>query len=1395
MRSQAFSLNSGALKNVLHPLSPWVLPLAFLLLVAITSPSSGQTPEFIYQKAGTGSAVLDPNGDGYVSASSAGFSVSDYSESEIPFKPLPVVASEPTSDVGTGPGCGFTDFVDNGSEQPSYAYLSPANNLLFRFRLGNTASNSKGYSILIDTDQKFGSTGATADPNYTVNNPGFEIEVQLATNFGVRLYDIDGLSTAGSYLVQLAAANYSQKAVALTTQCNNPDYFYDFYIPFAVITSYFPSITTATPLRMVANTVIAPQSALSGVSDIGGFDDNSAGGSATIAWTQLIANFPPTPATALGSTSSGFTTTTPVIMSPLSNGTVKVSGTSTAADGTVVRVYVNGTLYGSIPVIANAWTFTWTANVSTPALVTGQTVYATAQTGSQPVSAASNPVTVIGCSSPSVITAAASVSGGGGKDVSGTSSEPAGTGVTVYINGNTSTAQAASVLSNGTWVISPGSTILANGDVLTASTSGCGTSARFYFCKTGIALTATPTVNTPAAGAGSVTGTCVSGATVEVYKNGVYAGTALTSGTTWSFSTPVATCDYYYAYAKASSNTCYSSASASVLVSGVVAAAPVISGTYCSTGAQTVSGTSTEAAGTVIQLYKAGNTLLGTTTVSNYGYWSLSGIVLSAGDALKARAVPPVTSCRQTSAASATVPVGSTTALGALSVAASVTEGASSVGGTGAVSGSTVKLYIDGVLLGTTTASGSNWTLSGLGTYDVYAGGKLTATLTTSPNCESAASTPVTVACIAPLSTPTRTLVTASVCSGSSTTVTVGNSESEVTYQLYNGGISSGESALGTGGTITLTSAALTTHPTTLQVVASKVSAVSCQTNIGASLSVTVNSLPSVGTLSVISTPACNNGAAVLSLTATSNTSSYQLRRGSVNEGSAVTGNGSTLSFTTAAVNGTTSFQVLVTHNTTGCTASSNSVSVTPAGGSSAGQSVTVTSATVCVNSTTPINVTTENNATYTYQIRETGTNALVGSSFTGNGAIISRSPTALTSAGTRTYYVTVTTGSCSVTLTTQPTLTWTNAPSTANAGPAQTVCGSSTTLSATSPASGTGAWSQASGPNTAVFSSTSSTTPTVSNLVSGTYAFRWTVSVPCSGATSSSNDVTIAVNCPAIYAVAAAKALSSYTAGEVLATPSDGDGAITNAVLASGSSLPPGTALQASTGVITVSNPSSLVAGSYFFNITTTDAKSIAHTVSVTMSFSTYNISLPIELLRFTARASDSGVVLEWLTASERSNDYFVVERSRDALTFERLQKMKAAGTTQRVTRYQWTDPSPFPEGNYYRLRQTDHNGTSSYSESLYASGSPSARAAVCQWYPNPCQDLLTMVTWLAQAESILFQVRDLSNRVLLEKRVSASEGKNETALNISNLPDGVYLMVTQGTTLLSTQRLVKMR
>jgi hypothetical protein len=87
--------------------------LSFVFLLIISASTFAQTPGLIFKPAAVpGRAVLDPNGDGYTSSTSAGFTSDDKTQSEIPFVPLVFPMVEPTGDLGPGPDYSFTDFVD-----------------------------------------------------------------------------------------------------------------------------------------------------------------------------------------------------------------------------------------------------------------------------------------------------------------------------------------------------------------------------------------------------------------------------------------------------------------------------------------------------------------------------------------------------------------------------------------------------------------------------------------------------------------------------------------------------------------------------------------------------------------------------------------------------------------------------------------------------------------------------------------------------------------------------------------------------------------------------------------------------------------------------------------------------------------------------------------------------------------------------------------------------------------------------------------------------------------------------------------------------------------------------------------------------------------------------------
>jgi hypothetical protein len=90
------------------------------------------------------------------------------------------------------------------------------------------------------------------------------------------------------------------------------------------------------------------------------------------------------------------------------------------------------------------------------------------------------------------------------------------------------------------------------------------------------------------------------------------------------------------------------------------------------------------------------------------------------------------------------------------------------------------------------------------------------------------------------------------------------------------------------------------------------------------------------------------------------------------------------------------------------------------------------------------------------------------------------------------------------------------------------------------------------------------------------------------------------------------------------------------------------------------------------------------------------------VELLSFTAEVVSQGVALNWTTASEINNDYFTIERSADAVHFEDLLKVNGAGNSTRHCITAHSINKPLQGISYYRLKQTDFDGTSSWSDAV---------------------------------------------------------------------------------------------
>jgi len=85
----------------------------------------------------------------------------------------------------------------------------------------------------------------------------------------------------------------------------------------------------------------------------------------------------------------------------------------------------------------------------------------------------------------------------------------------------------------------------------------------------------------------------------------------------------------------------------------------------------------------------------------------------------------------------------------------------------------------------------------------------------------------------------------------------------------------------------------------------------------------------------------------------------------------------------------------------------------------------------------------------------------------------------------------------------------------------------------------------------------------------------------------------------------------------------------------------------------------------------------------------------LPVELISFTGKRIDNSILLHWDVASEINNDYYTVLRADSSYVFFPILKINGAGYASMERNYFSSDYSPEAGINYYKLIQTDYDGT----------------------------------------------------------------------------------------------------
>ncbi len=166
----------------------------------------------------------------------------------------------------------------------------------------------------------------------------------------------------------------------------------------------------------------------------------------------------------------------------------------------------------------------------------------------------------------------------------------------------------------------------------------------------------------------------------------------------------------------------------------------------------------------------------------------------------------------------------------------------------------------------------------------------------------------------------------------------------------------------------------------------------------------------------------------------------------------------------------------------------------------------------------------------------------------------------------------------------------------------------------------------------------------------------------------------------------------------------------------------------------------------------------------------------LPIELVSFEAKHANDKVELTWITASEKNNNYFTVERSADGVNFESISVVKGAGNSNGMRSYKDYDLKPLDiDVAYYRLKQTDFDGTFTYSK-MVAVGKRKLNASEFSIMPNPSENgIFTIASNQNEiSKNSTVEILDYTGRLISENVLQT----NSSTIDLSSYSKGLYIV-----------------
>lgn len=179
----------------------------------------------------------------------------------------------------------------------------------------------------------------------------------------------------------------------------------------------------------------------------------------------------------------------------------------------------------------------------------------------------------------------------------------------------------------------------------------------------------------------------------------------------------------------------------------------------------------------------------------------------------------------------------------------------------------------------------------------------------------------------------------------------------------------------------------------------------------------------------------------------------------------------------------------------------------------------------------------------------------------------------------------------------------------------------------------------------------------------------------------------------------------------------------------------------------------------------------------------------LPIALIAFKALDNGNNIIVVWSTATEENNDYFTIERSTDGLNYHLIATISGAGNSTEELEYSFTDRNPLFGKSYYRLKQTDFDGTSETFPPVSIDFTSLSEGELNFTNPVHPGDEVTVYTNTDEREELKLAVFDMTGQKIVDEKFTGVSYSFELSADVK---PGIYYIKLSTTNSEKTGRLV---